>query len=277
MPELAWDRLPAVGSGHPAVRRYLRLKRSGAGDDRFCTLQGAWAVQAALDASVPVVAAFACPELVRGPTVTTILSAVGEGGAALFRVSERTMRRMTERDGPDGLAAIGRPRPARLADVGLSGPSRVVVAAGVSLPGNLGTIIRCADGAGADAVLVTESHVRLSHPTLVKASMGTVFSVPVVACGATEALRWLRQHRFHLVAAAPDAELSYGAVRYPERTAIVVGSERLGLDDLWSSAADERVSIPMLGQADSLNVGHAVAVLLYHALHQQEPDRPARS
>jgi TrmH family RNA methyltransferase len=143
-----------------------------------------------------------------------------------------------------------------------------VIADSFDLPGNLGTIIRCADGAGAAGVVVTDRRIRLTHPLVLKASMGTVFSLPVVDADRDAALGWLRTRHFRIMAAEPDAPITYRDVDYRGRIAIVVGSERHGLAAFWREAADVAVSIPMLGVADSLNVGHAAALLLYEALDQ---------
>jgi TrmH family RNA methyltransferase len=236
-------------------------------------LEGTWAVGAAADAGVPVEVVFVCEALVRDEAlVRRVVASSCRGGALGLSVSERLLRRMVDREGPDGVAAIGR-LPARslssiAAAVGVGRAARVVVADGSELAGNLGTIIRCADGAGASGVLVTDRRLRMTHPLVVKASMGTVFSTPVVDVDRREALAWLRAHGFRLIAADPAAGASYRSVSYGGRVALVLGSEREGLSPFWRAEADVLVSIPMLGVADSLNVGHAAALLLYEALAQ---------
>lgn len=139
----------------------------------------------------------------------------------------------------------------------------------MELAGNLGTLIRCADGAGATALVLSDRRVRLSHPLVVRASMGTVFSMPLVTAERDAAVAHLRRHGVRAVAADPASRLSYRDADYRGPVAIVLGSERHGLDPVWRASAEEVVSIPMLGVADSLNVGHAAALLLYEALHQQ--------
>ncbi len=145
----------------------------------------------------------------------------------------------------------------------------MVVADRFELVGNLGTVVRCADGAGAAGVLAVDTPFRLSHPLLVKASMGTIFSTPVVSVGLEEALEWLNRNGFRLLAADPGASVPYDRADYRGPLAIVLGNERTGLSPAWAKAAGTLVSIPMLGVADSLNVGHAAALLLYEALRHQ--------
>lgn len=138
-------------------------------------------------------------------------------------------------------------------------PSAALDGGGSDLPGNLGTLIRCADGAGASGVLVVEQGFRLSHPLVLKASMGAALAMPVISAGRLAARRWLRERGFRILAAD-----------YRGPLAIVVGSERRGLTREWLTAADSVVAIPMLGISDSLNAGVAGALLLYEALARHE-------
>jgi TrmH family RNA methyltransferase len=144
-----------------------------------------------------------------------------------------------------------------------------MIADGWDLPGNLGTLIRCADGAGASAVLVVEPGFGLSHPLVVRASMGAALTLPVVAVDRSAARQWLRTRRFRIVAADPGGSCSYRDVDYRGHLAIVIGSERRGLAEEWLTAADCVAAIPMLGSCDSLNAAVAGALLLYQALAQE--------
>ncbi|CAN5457118.1 RNA methyltransferase [soil metagenome] len=251
---------------HARVRQFLDIKRRRRpGVPGALALEGLWSIRRAIDASLPVDVLFVCPALLPGEAVTELRAALGPETAWL-EVSERDLRRMVDRDGPDGLAAIARQPPGRLAYMDVHDTARVVVADRFDLAGNLGTVIRCADGAGATGVLVTDRRVRLDHRLVVRASMGTAFSVPVVDVGRPEAVGWLRRYGFRIVAADPGATVSYRDGGYGGRVAVVLGSERFGLGSFWKEAADVVVAIPMLGVGDSLNVGHAAALLLYEAL-----------
>jgi TrmH family RNA methyltransferase len=268
--------LVPAGPGHPRVEQFRNVKQNRRPRSHGAiALEGMWAIRSAAAAGVPIDAVFVCVALLRGDEAATMLPGLRAAGAATYEVSERVLRRMVDRDGPDGLAAIARLPTVALADLAIRRSTRVVVADSCELPGNLGTIIRTADGAGAAAVVLTDCRVRLTHPLVLKASMGTIFSVPVIAAERTEAFAWLRAAGFTIIAADPAAAVSYREVTYVGPLAVVVGSERYGLAAFWREAADTVVSIPMLGTADSLNVGHATALLLYEALHRQarEPER----
>ncbi|HUP87332.1 MAG TPA: RNA methyltransferase [Acidimicrobiales bacterium] len=262
--------LVPVGISHPRVEQFRNTKRNRRPHPTGgIALEGLWAIRSALAAGLRLDAAFVCVSLLRGDAAAKLLPELQAAGVPVYEVSERVLRRMVERDGPDGLAAMGRLSSRTLADVHVGASTRVVVADGFELAGNLGTIIRTADGAGASAVILTDRRVRLAHPLVLKASMGTVLSMPVIEADRPEALRWLRSASFTIVAAHPAAGLSYREADYRGPVAVVFGSERYGLAGFWREAADTMVSIPMLGMAESLNVGHAAALLLYEALHRQ--------
>ncbi len=145
----------------------------------------------------------------------------------------------------------------------------VVVLEGVEKPGNLGAVLRSADGAGADAVIAADPRADLFNPNAIRASLGTIFAVPVAAGGSAAVRDGLRAVGVALVAARVDALTAYTEVDLRGPVAIVLGSETAGLSDCWSGDATVPVRLPMLGVADSLNVSIAAAVLLYEARRQR--------
>jgi RNA methyltransferase, TrmH family len=259
--------LPA-GFKHPSIREFLAVKRHPAsrGLQGSVALEGTWLIRRALAAGVSLEAVFVCPALLQGAEGLALAEKAVGLGAEGYEVSERVLSRMADRDGPDGIAALGRARERTLGDISVGRRTRLMIADGWDLPGNLGTMIRCADAAGASAVLVVEQGFRLSHPLVLKASMGASLAMPVVAVGRTEIRRWLQERRFRIIAADPAGGRSYRDVDYRGPLAIVVGSERRGLAREWLAAADSVAAIPMLGISDSLNAAVAGALLLYEAL-----------
>lgn len=248
---------------HERVQQVIDIRRRR--PDGVFALEGLWAIRHAVDASIAIEVLIVCPTMVRGPATTALVAELRTSGTEVVEVGERVLRRLVDRDGPDGLAAVARMPRHDLADISVGTATRVVIADGLDLPGNLGTVIRCADGAGASAVVQTDRRVRANHPVVVKASMGTVFSMPVVDATRNDTHAWLRRHGFRVIGADPHATVSYREADFDGPIAIVLGSERHGLDPFWRDGADVLVSIPMLGVADSLNVGHAAALLLYEA------------
>jgi TrmH family RNA methyltransferase len=145
----------------------------------------------------------------------------------------------------------------------------VAVVEGVEKPGNLGALLRSADGAGVDAVIVSDPVSDVWNPNAVRASLGTIFSLPLAVCDAAEAASFLRERGVGIVAARVDAAVDYDEVDLSGALAIVVGAEATGLTDAWSGPDVTAVRIPMLGLADSLNVSVSAAVLLYEARRQR--------
>jgi TrmH family RNA methyltransferase len=235
--------------------------------------EGLWALRAAVTAGTAVEAVFVCPDLTRGEETWALLERLTGRGVPVLVVGEKLLRRMVTRDGPDGIAATVALARLALNDVHPGAQAVVVVATGIDLVGNLGSLIRCADATTVTAVVITDGHQERTHPLVVRSSMGTVFSVPCIEASTSDAIDWLRQHRFRVIAADPGARLSYRRVDYCGRIAVVLGAERTGLPDAWRDAASLLVQIPMRGVGDSLNVAVAGALLLYEALHQQEQRR----
>ena len=140
-------------------------------------------------------------------------------------------------------------------------------------PGNLGAVLRSADGAGADAVIAADPRTDLFNPNAVRASQGTLFALPVAAGPSPDVRAWLRDREVTVVAAKVDGTLPYSAVDLRGPVAIVLGSEATGLTDAWSGDGVVAIRLPMLGVADSLNVSIAAAVLLYEARRQRDLGR----
>ncbi|RIK46031.1 MAG: RNA methyltransferase, partial [Chloroflexi bacterium] len=149
----------------------------------------------------------------------------------------------------------------------------ILVAESVEKPGNLGAILRTADAAGVDAVLVCDPRVDVWSPNVIRASRGAVFAVPAVEAESLEALEWLQSRRMRVLAATPSAEEEYHNVHMQEPLAIAIGTEDRGLTKLWMENADVRVKIPMFGRVNSLNVSIAAALLTYECLRQRNHAR----
>jgi len=149
----------------------------------------------------------------------------------------------------------------------------VIVAESVEKPGNLGAILRTADAAGVDALLVCDPRVDIWNPNVVRASRGAVFSVPTVECDNAAALEWLEGRGIRILAATPSADQVYADIDLRAPVAIAVGTEDEGLSAFWMSNAQVKVRIPMLGKVNSLNVSVSTALLVYEAIRQRSHPR----
>jgi TrmH family RNA methyltransferase len=185
-------------------------------------------------------------------------------------VSARVFEKLTYRGSTGGFLAVARQPALKIADLPAKTDALFLVVESVEKPGNLGAIVRSADGAGVGGVIVCDSRTDLYNPNAIRASIGTVFNVPCVRAGTEEIIRWLKDTGTRIVTATPGGDLHYTQIDFTGRSAIVVGAEDVGLADTWLEASDWRVSIPMKGAADSLNVSATAAILLYEALRQRE-------
>lgn len=190
--------------------------------------------------------------------------------AETLTVSRAVFEKISYRDNPDGWIGIF-PTPNRnLQDLNLRAHPLILVTESVEKPGNLGAILRTADAAGVDAVLVCDPRVDVWNPNVIRASRGAVFSMPTVEVKSSEALNWLKTRGMRVLAATPSAETLHTSVDMTGPLAIVVGTEDEGLTDFWMQNADIQVRIPMEGKVNSLNVSISAALLTYESVRQRQ-------
>lgn len=212
---------------------------------------------------------FVCEEILGAGEMEAVLGAAGEG-CTVFSVSANVYDRMAYRSGTEGVTAIMQARNLRLEELRFRNEEPlIVVVEAVEKPGNLGAILRSADAAGADAVIVCDPLTDLYNPNLIRASIGAVFSVPMVAASSAETIEWLRSRGVTIYTAQLQDSSWYYDCDMKKATAIVMGTEATGLTGIWREAADRHIRIPMLGKLDSLNVSVSAAVLLFEAVRQR--------
>ncbi len=212
---------------------------------------------------------FVCESILSEQELREALSAVGSG-CGIFSVPENIYRKIAYRDGTEGIIAEIEARSLRLEDIKFkSKEPLVVVMEAVEKPGNLGAVLRSADAAGADAVIVCDPLTDIYNPNLIRASIGAVFTVPTVATTSEEAIDWLRKNNITIYTAQLQDSGLYYEADMVHGTAIVLGTESAGLTYQWRLAADKHIRIPMLGKLDSLNVSVSAAILLFEAVRQR--------
>ena len=145
----------------------------------------------------------------------------------------------------------------------------MMVLESVEKPGNLGAVLRSADAAHADAVIVCDPLTDLYNPNLIRSSIGAIFSVPCVACSSEECIAFLKSKGIRILTAQLQDSSLYYDTDMRCGTALVMGTESTGLTDIWRQAADAHIRIPMLGRLDSLNVSVSAAILLFEAVRQR--------
>lgn len=186
------------------------------------------------------------------------------------RLSKAAFEKISLRESPDGMIALAEVPEFKLQELSVYENALVLVLQGLEKPGNLGALLRTADGVGVDAVFITGEGTDLYNPNVIRASQGSVFTQHVYAVQDEELLEFLNTREFMILAATPHTQKTYWEANLSGRTAICLGTEHDGLSDFWMEQATEQVVIPMQGTADSLNVGIAGALLLYEALRQRK-------
>ena len=260
-----------TSTSNARVKRTVELRDKRERDRTgLMLIEGARELSRAIASGVAIECLYVCPAVMTHHEEKELLASPPPARAPIIEVSPRVFEKIAYRGGTGGLLAVARQPSRSLSDLPPESKALFLVVDAVEKPGNLGAIVRSADGAGAAGVIVCDSRTDLYNPNAIRASIGTIFTV---ACAQTEtgaAIRWLKETRTTIVAASPGGALPYTKIDYTGRCAIVVGAEDTGLTAPWRRAADRRVAIPMKGAADSLNVSATAAILLYEALRQRE-------
>ena len=224
----------------------------------------------ALDQGYRPRAVFHCPDLyLKNENENALVADAVKAGAEEFVCSKICFEKIAYKERPDGLLMIGPHVSIKLDQLKLPANALVIVTEAIEKPGNLGTILRSADAAKAAAVIVCDRTTDIHNPNVVRASTGTMFSVPIVEATSEEALAFLKNRGFRILAATPHAEKLHFEEDLTGNVAIALGAEQYGLTAKWMDGADLRVRIPMLGLADSLNVSAAATILVYEAVRQR--------
>ena len=244
-PEVAGERWP-VGAGH---------------DASVIPGQAASVIPGQVASVIPGQAASVIP----GQVASVIPGLTGN----LVEIPEALYRKVAYREGTEGVIAEVEVKERSLEELDLPENPLVVVLEAVEKPGNLGAVLRSADAARADAVIVCDPLTDLWNPNLIRASLGGIFTVPTVAASSEETIAWLKAHGIRILTAQLQDSSWYYDVDMTGGTALVMGTESTGLTDIWRRAADAHIRIPMLGRLDSLNVSVSAAILLFEAVRQR--------
>jgi TrmH family RNA methyltransferase len=187
----------------------------------------------------------------------------------VFLLAPNVFEKVAYRENTEGIITVAKPKFHSLDSLKLSKNPLLIVLESVEKPGNMGAVLRTAEAAAVDAVIVCDPLTDIYNPNVIRSSLGCVFSVPVVACKNQDAVKFLKENKIRTFVAELKASKRYDLTDFTQPAAIVLGTEATGLSDEWISAADERIIIPMLGGHDSLNVSVSAAILVFEALRQR--------
>jgi TrmH family RNA methyltransferase len=253
---------------NPKIKEVVKLRdRRPREESGLFIIEGYRELKRALDAGRSIQTLFYCPSFFLGSNEGALRSQCKQ--AQQIECTKEVFAKISYRDRPDGLLAVAPQHHLKLADLKLKKNPFLLVAESIEKPGNLGTILRSADAAGVDAVIVCDPTTDIHNPNVVRSSVGTLFTLPVIEAGAEETLAYLKKHGIAVLAATPHAKMEFTQVDLKVPLALVVGTEQYGLTENWMNHADIAVRIPMFGVADSLNVASATTILLYEVVRQR--------
>ncbi len=249
------------------IKNLVKLRRRRQRDrQKLMLIDGARALRMALDNHFDIDAIYFSEtqraehaELLHQATLKNI---------ALQPVSAAVFSKIGYGDTPDSILGLAEQPTLSLDNLPRSQNPLYIIAEGLEKPGNLGAILRSADAAGVDGLILCNPQTDIYNPNVIRASRGTFFSVPMAQAAVEETFHWLREEALQIVAAAPESDRRYTQVDMRPPTAIILGAEHAGLSDAWRKRT--LVTIPMRGQADSLNVAQSASILMFEALRQRE-------
>jgi TrmH family RNA methyltransferase len=269
---------------NPRLKQLVKLRDRRPRDEAgLFLIEGYRELKRALAAGVKPGELYCSPGWFLGENEPALIDGAQHAGAQVFELSKEAFAKVSYRDRPDGLLAVAPQWHRTLADLDIAGlaeagpgtatpaakPPLLLVVEAIEKPGNLGTILRSADAAGVEAIIVCDPVTDIFNPNVVRSSTGVLFSMPVVVAGNAEVRTWLRAHGIRAVATTPAAPALYTGSDLRGPLAIIMGSEQYGLSEFWLKESDLLVRIPMAGQADSLNVAMAAIITLFEAVRQR--------
>lgn len=259
-----------ISSVHnPKVKNVLHLgKASERKEQNLFIVEGFREITLAANAGYEFGNLFYCPEIGKAKQVVDLVNYVSKR-TTVFEITVSVFEKMAYRENSDGLLAVMVPKYLKLEELKLDPTPLIVVLEKVEKPGNLGAVLRTADAAKIDAVLVCDPATDIFNPNVVRSSIGCLFTNQVVCCTSQEAISWMRKKSIKSFAAALTATHFYHETDMTGPTAIVLGTEADGLTEFWLRECDDQIKIPMLGQIDSLNVSNATAIMVYEAKRQR--------
>ncbi|MBQ3594478.1 MAG: RNA methyltransferase [Bacteroidales bacterium] len=251
-----------TSKSNPKIKNVVKLQKSSERrEQNRIIIEGRREIERAVACGFVVDTLFICNELLR--------ESVCINANVTEEVSLEVFEKIAYREGSDGLLAVAIPKYSELKDFRPKKNPLIIVLETVEKPGNLGAVMRTADAAGVDAVIIADPRTDLFNPNAIRASIGTIFSVPLFACSSEECIKWLKSNDIKIYCTYLKASIDYLDADFRQGSAIVMGTEATGISDIWVEAADQNLIIPMNGIADSLNVSVTTAIVVFEAIRQR--------
>src|SRR5690554_1839556 len=253
---------------NPAVKNIVKLSKSKErNEQQLFVIEGARELSLALEGGYEITGAYVCREFFNRTRYPDVLDPIAD--TMIVDISREVFHKIAYRENSDGIVALARPKQHGLDNLKLTNNPFLIILESVEKPGNLGAVLRTADAAAADAVIVCDPRTDLYNPNVIRSGVGGLFTVQTAVCSSEEALEWLKSLNVNIYAAALEASEFYQNIDFGQPSAIVMGTEADGLTLFWINNATKRIKIPMLGKIDSLNVSVSTAVITFEAMRQR--------
>jgi len=253
---------------NPKIKNIVKLsKNKERKEQNLFIIEGAREMSLALSGGYAINSVFICPKLFSSSDYPNVLNNLPEN--IIYEVTDTVFDKIAYREGSDGLLALATPKMHTLDSFVLSENPFIIIIEAIEKPGNLGAILRTADAAAVDGVIICDPLTDLYNPNAIRSSVGCSFTVQTAVCSSDEAYEWLKTRGIKVFAAELQASEWYQDTDFRTPSAIIMGTEADGLTDYWLKNADARIKIPMRGVIDSLNVSVSTAVLTFEAMRQR--------
>lgn len=253
---------------NPLVKNMVQLleKSKARKQQRRFVVEGLREVSLCLSGGYKIEQLLFCPDLISSGTIRSTLT---DSASEQIEISKEVYQKLAYRETTEGILAIAVQKSQDLKDLKLSNNPLILVAESPEKPGNLGALLRTADAAHIDAVIVANPLTDLYNPNVIRSSVGCVFTTNVAIGSTNEVIEYLQQNNIAIYSAILQEALPYHTQNFQNPTAIVVGTEATGLTEPWRTVSTQNIIIPMEGEIDSMNVSVAAAILLFEAKRQR--------
>lgn len=259
-----------TSANNPRVKEIQHLSKSRERREKsLFVIEGFREISLAMKSAYEFVSIWHCPGINPDEEIRSLLNVFSEKDIPVFTINEYLFHKIAYRENSDGLLAIAKTRDFSLESLRLTNNPLIIVLEAVEKPGNLGAILRTADAAAVDAVVICDAQTDVFNPNVVRSSIGCLFTNQIALCSTREAINYFRQKQISTYAAALTASEFYQDVDFRQPSAIVMGTEADGLSETWLGNCDRQIKIPMCGDIDSLNVSTSAAILVFEAKRQR--------
>jgi RNA methyltransferase, TrmH family len=258
------------------IKKIIKLRNKNKRDKyKLFLIEGYKEILLAFNSNIDFESLFFCKNYFLKDNENRLIDKIRKKQAAIYECSDEVFEKISYRDRPDGLLAIAKQFDLSFNESKIQKAIKdktkafIVVLESIEKPGNLGTILRTCDAANADCIIIAETRTDIFNPNVVRASIGTLFTVPIFISDSRTIIDFLRKNKIEIISATPKSDINYTKIDFKGSVAIAFGTEQVGLSDIWFKDSDKLIKIPMLGKIDSLNVAQSTTILLYETIRQR--------